>query len=384
MNDGEVSPVFSSDSRNRYTIFLGCFLCSILFALIAKSKGIELLPDNPTKAVADASSWFWETGSLTRPELQVIFDQAIALSRQQPSAVVWQDRLSLGLDGSLYPKHAVFLSVLCSPFFGLLGVFGFWLVNQLAICALVLGIYSLSRFYCDARSTMLGVLAFLLGTQILMFSYGFHYDIVASAAIVWAFALVCKRPAIAGALITLAFMIRPTNLVFGLALPTWALIHSRSNRGSPAFNWRAFALGFVGVALPILGLNFALWGDPVAGAYARLPSFSKGEIVFDVTTHVFSVSTLISEFLWRAITGGDSIVRWYPAALLLPLGLLKACRLGSLKLSLFALAATSGAFGLLMMGFPSWDGVGSWRFILPSLALAWPLVSCAFRCRRFC
>lgn len=366
----------TAHGRNYLRISLVFAVCSILISLIARSKGIELLPDNPTRNVAQTSMAFWETGHLSHPELYRTFESVVTLSKSSPNTLVWQDRFSLSSHGQLLPKHAVMFAVVISPTYGLFGEFCFWLINQLSLVAILFGIYALCAVFTSERSSLVASFLFAFGTQILLMLYGFNYDLSAAAAILWSFLLARKWCVAAPILIILAFLIRPTNILFGLLVPIWLYFSVEQSNERKHAAVRYF-ISFWVCALPVLIVNFLLWGAPISGAYARLPTFSNGEILFDTTTHVFSASLLLNSFLARMIFGPDSVVWWYPASMLSVLGLVRAIRTRRLTYSLGSLLLTAFLFGGLMMGFPSWEGIGSWRFILPSVILVWPLVAVA-------
>ena len=51
--------------------------------------------------------------------------------------------------------------------------------------------------------------------------------------------------------------------------------------------------------LPLLILNYTIWGEPLRGAYARIVTFENGEAVLDSTSHTFGLSFFPNEWSYR-------------------------------------------------------------------------------------
>ncbi len=119
-------------------------------------KGRPMLPEGPARYNALAAIHLWEHGDLNLPWFQEL--NAELLEKSKGGAFWVQDAYALGADGKFYPKHSLVTAVLAGPFYGLFGMAGLWLFNQLVLLCILVSLCRLdlidASVFSRARSAL--------------------------------------------------------------------------------------------------------------------------------------------------------------------------------------------------------------------------------------
>ena len=142
------------------------------------AKGRPLFFQNPSLRVAETAISIWEHQTIVQPSYYKLYDELTAMSKTENKAYV-QDVFSVGGDGQLVPKHCVMLAFIAAPMYGIFGWFGFWLLNQLVILAIVYSLFRLTSRLSGKDTGLYTVAAVFVGTSTIFSSYGMSYDLLA-------------------------------------------------------------------------------------------------------------------------------------------------------------------------------------------------------------
>ncbi len=265
-----------------------------VYGIAFHQMGWPVMHELPHIRVAEAARSIWRTGSLEPPEYRGYASDAIALSLKS-DLPVWQDAFALGARGELYPKHGVFTAAVSALFFGMFGEAGFLIFNELLIVTLFLSLRRIAAGWEIVLSPFATVLGLGLGTQLLLHSYSFSYDVFANTLLFTGFAVAAFRPAVGGFIAGLSVLAHPTLLIvcpFGFLL----LPPGQFTRGTVV---RYFA-GMAAAGLCIGLVNTALWGGFFVTAYHRLPEYHAGTMRISVHPMGFDPTILLSDW-WEKL-----------------------------------------------------------------------------------
>ena len=253
------------------------------------------------------------------------------------------------------PICAPGFSVVMTPFAWLLGVDGIFWVTPLAAAMLVL---SAAAIAADLGGGLAGATAAILvaASPIVLFqSVQPMNDIVTAALWIAAFA-VLARPALSGALVGVAVLVRPNLAPLAVVAGAGAMLHHRAGRSA----WSSLAI-MVAASIPgvltMALLNRALYGAVLSTGYAPAASlFSTAHVVPNLSNY------------GRALFETQHVV---PAlALAAPLVLRGARRWQAVVLLVFA--AGVAAIYALYEPFPEWWYL---RFLIPAIVITLILAS---------
>jgi len=256
--------------------------------------GWPVMHELPHIRISEAARSIWRTGSLEPPEYRGYASDAIALSLKS-DLPVWQDAFALGARGELYPKHGVFTAAVSALFFGMFGEAGFLIFNELLIVTLFLSLRRIAAGWGIVLSPLATVLGLGLGTQLLLHSYSFSYEVFANTLLFAGFAVAAFRPATGGFIAGLSVLAHPTLLIlcpFGFLL----LPPGQFTRGALLRYFAGMAVAGLCIGL----LNTALWGGFFVTAYHRLPEFHAGTMRISVHPMGFDPAILFSDW-WEKL-----------------------------------------------------------------------------------
>ncbi len=340
------------------------------FVLIVSGIGVlghymgTYLPVNPDHQVAETAKSIWETGSLERKEFREIYDLQLEKSRQNPGESYWQDIFALGRNDKLYPLRGVLLSYLGAPFYGLFGGFGFWVLNQLLMFAVLFALFRIARTLISAKMALLMCSLIAVGTEILKFSFTFSYDLFAAALLVVGLDLLRTSPFAGAMLATLSIETRPTNLLYlPFVLLAWYPYYAHK-RNALLKVLASFALGALAVGL----LNWKLWGSPLTSGYQRLIFFESGQAVFPKFFAV-SLDVLLSGWGEKLFGAANGLIRYNPIIVLFPFGLFVALK-GKYRYFYLLVAGGVLLHVVFMYSLRTWSLTGNAnRYLLTSIIL---------------
>src|SRR5262249_40831143 len=98
---------------------------------------------------------------------------------------VHQKQVALGARGGWYPKHPGFLSIISVPFYALLGVAGFLLVNQLVLLLLGACTWALCRHFVGPGTATCATVLVFGGSFLRAYAYNYSPDLFSA---LWALA----------------------------------------------------------------------------------------------------------------------------------------------------------------------------------------------------
>ncbi|HOT27653.1 MAG TPA: hypothetical protein PLU72_05660 [Candidatus Ozemobacteraceae bacterium] len=256
--------------------------------------GWHVMHELPHIRISEAARSIWRTGSLEPPEYRGYASDAIALSLKS-NLPVWQDAFALGARGELYPKHGVFTAIVAALFFGVFGEAGFLIFNELLIVTLFLSLRRIAAGWGIILSPLATVLGLGLGTQLLLHSYSFSYEVFANTLLFAGFAVAAFRPATGGFIAGLSVLAHPALLIvcpFGfLLLPPGQFTRVTVLR---------YFAGMAAAGLCIGLVNTALWGGFFVTAYHRLPEYHAGTMRISVHPMGFDPAILVSDW-WEKL-----------------------------------------------------------------------------------
>lgn len=255
--------------------------------------------------------------------------------------IAWSN-ISLGKDGTYYPKHSYVMPALMAPLYLALREPGSLVYNNLAILATVFLMFLLAREVASDRAAGAATLALFAGSLFLPSSYHLLADFTHAGFALAAFLGVLRgRWGLAGLALGVSIWARPVNIAI---LPAVGLLG--------ALRWPGLrpALRFaVGLAIPLAifaALNTAMFGAPWITAYQRVLVMKNNQRVLGDHADLYTMPLL--EGLLRVFgKPGDGLVRGYPivgvALLGVPLLLWKHRRLGAVVLLAMAGSVLSTA-----------------------------------------
>ena len=337
-------------------------ILSIAHSLTCWLSGQSTLPSGPSIALSAVTQSIWEHGSLESQYAQDVYRQASALS-QQAGGVVDQDVFALSSNNRLYPKHSLFSAVVAVPFFAVFGWGGFWVLQQVSLLVLLLSTYSIVGKLLGREVPWRTLLVTCMGTEVLLFSYDFSYELHGTAVLFLGLSLANRRPFWGAIVMGLSLFVRPTYVLLAAPLSiSWAL------QRHDGYRIRFAIFGFALVCALHMLCNYAMWGDPFSVSYSRLLQFADGK------PEVYACPTGLS---WNELTrdlgpklfGTNGILPANLAVLLLPWVIIRIRSHPEWRLLVFWLTVAF-AFTLYVFSYPMWDSspIGN-RFLLPSVFL---------------
>ena len=264
--------------------------------------------------------------------------------------------VSLGRNGERVPKHPILMPLLSTPLFWALGLDGLLLFNLLCFGLAGAGAFAFARRYASPGSAAFAAGAFLLATGVRTHVYDYHVDVLLLAAWLAGLAAVhAKRGVLAGVLVAVAVMLKPTTI---LLVPAAALLARPDRR---TLGWAVLAgtlaLGAWGVK------NWIVFGRPWWAGYNRMLVVEDGQAAL-ARLDAFTVP--LREGLTNLWAGPYGLRHRMPLALVGVGGLVLLAR--RRPWAALAVLATVGAVVLLFAKY-LWYGD---RFLWPALALALP------------
>ena len=177
----------------------------------------------------------------------------------------WSD-VSVGRNGTWYPKHSFLISAASAPFYALFGVPGFLLFNALCVVAMLWSAYLIAVRFAPPAAAALAVLFIAASPTLLDHTYLLSADVFNATLIaLGALALFSARPATAGALLGLAVWARPLTAVIAAPLAAAVLLRRAPDR-------RALLRFAVAAAVPLGAAavaNTIMYGAPWVTSYDR-------------------------------------------------------------------------------------------------------------------
>lgn len=325
-------------------------------------------PANPYVATTLTARHLWETGSLVHPRFSEIREAVRKRSLKEPGVEQRPDVYAVAADGTLWPKHCVLLSILAAPFYGALGLPGFWLFGQLLLFALFWAAYSLAARLTAPRPAYFACGLLLLFSSLFWSStLAPSYDVLGAACLLGGLALLLEEraPFLTGLLWAASLSVRVTH---GVLLPFFLLIAWQYHRRPPSRRDLGLVAGGFALGLaPLLAYHALVFHNPLSGAYGSIEYFLDGQSRPDFANHSFSLSHLSEHWRTRLWAGKDALLRGHPiwfALLLLPFTFRH--RHWPVLCSLMLLAA---GFAALMACFYFWENCGGPRFVYVSTVL---------------
>jgi len=183
-------------------------------------------------------------------------------------------QVALGRRGEWYPKHPLLLSLLALPLYALLGDPGLLLFNLIELAALDYLVLLLARRYASEPVALFTAVLFAFGTLLRPAAYNFSPDVLSSLVVLsGVLALLDRRAALGGFLLSAAVAAKWTNLVFLPIGALWAL----AVIGPRAL--ARFALFAAPPLAALAALNFHMFGSPFVTPYDRVLLFEQGRAV---------------------------------------------------------------------------------------------------------
>ena len=339
-------------------------LALVTTGFLRKGGAQQFLSYGGALAMHDSALSLWNQGTLAAESFRKLHDDIIARS-VACGCRHWQDIYGLGADKLLYPARAVILSVIASPFAGLAGELGLWLLNSILFVGVVCAFFILCAAHSTGRAALCATFLFISGTGLIGYDFGLHYDLWALFLLLLALVLVSRYPVVAGFLLALMIEIRPTHLLF---LPL-LLCAFRSEAGVliPKRSMRAG----VGVTLGLLVvgvMNWILWGHPWITGFQRMVNYDAGAIVFKPSHPLLDPHELISSWIVKLFDPAIGIISSNPVVVLGIFGFTlcqswpRRWKFGVMLVSMLQL--------LIFASDQSWASNGNLlRYIFPSVAL---------------
>jgi hypothetical protein len=176
----------------------------------------------------------------------------------------WSD-VSVGRNGTWYPKHSFLVSVAAAPFYALLGVPGFLVFNVLCVIAMLFAAYLLAARFTPGAPGALAIALIAACPTLVDHTYLLSADVFNATLIaLGTLALYEARPATAGALLGLALWSRPITVVLVVPLAAAGLIGRADRRQLVRF--------VVAAAIPLAAAavaNTIMFGAPWVNSYDR-------------------------------------------------------------------------------------------------------------------
>jgi hypothetical protein len=177
----------------------------------------------------------------------------------------WSD-VSVGRNGTWYPKHSFLISAASAPFYALFGVPGFLVFNVLCVIGMLWSAYLLAVRYAPPAAAALAVLFIASCPTLVDHTYLLSADVFNATLIAFgALALFSARPATAGALLGAAVWARPLTAVIAAPLAAALLLKRAPDR-------RALLRFAIAAAVPLGAAavaNTIMYGAPWVTSYDR-------------------------------------------------------------------------------------------------------------------
>lgn len=350
-----------------------CFFMIAAYSFYLYHHECEFLPPNPSRYVALTAESIWNDGRLEQDWLYRDFNERLARSRTQ-SKFVDQDEFARGARGELLPKHCALMALLAAPFYGLFGRVGLYLFNSLLVI-LILGAYCkiAARFSAEARLLALPFL--LTGTQLLVHTYGFHYDLLGTVFVVGGAALVPVHPLWAGLLWGISPLVRITNGAVAIPLGVGAFLEWSSDPVDRRARVSDLLLGGI-AGLGLFGfMNTIMWGGPLTTAYHRIPVFDRGRVIenYDWFRHSFSVTELTRDWGEKLFGDANGILFWNPLLLVTVPMALWFCFYGR-RLYGHSYTRIASALGAALVNLLLTFSYDNWRYSVLGNRFAFPAI----------
>lgn len=312
----------------------------------------------------------------TQAAISLVVDQDVDLRNQLGGGLGPHVRqISLGARGEWYPKHPLLMPLLSAPLLPILGMNAFLVFNVAVLVGLALALYKLCTLSARREASVLGALAIILGSFLILYDYNYSPDLLACLLIVLAvLAAVRRRPLLGGLLGGLAVFARTSNLfilpIFGFYV-AWRARRSRRRMASDLIMFAAAA------ALPLAAqaaLNTAMFGSPVVSPYMRIIDLQDGRVV--LRSHMSDFDNPLWQGIRDQILDGErGLLATAPILVAAVPGLFIWLRRRP-DHALLCLAI--GEFLFLLFSRYRWwrtSHEGN-RFLMPTVALAAPAVAC--------
>lgn len=180
--------------------------------------------------------------------------------------------ISLGSDGTYYPKHPILLPILSTPLFWLFGMNGLLLFNVLAMITALWFAFAIASRFAAAPIAAVTTMVLALSPVFTKQAYAYSNDVMYAALVVGAVhQWLVARFGSSGLLFGMAIFAKVSNGVFALPLGLSLLLQRR---------WRPALTMAAGAALPIsinLLANWRMFGHPLTTAYNRILLTREGQ-----------------------------------------------------------------------------------------------------------
>ncbi len=267
--------------------------------------------------------------------------------------------VAVGRGGKHYPKHPILMPILSTPLYWAFGLIGTLLFNVLMFAVMAAGGYLFARAYIRGPPAALAVIGFLLATAVRQYAYDYHVDVLLLALFLAGLgALVTGRGMLAGVLIGLTVVIKPTCLMW---MPSLALLAFDRRDG------RALRRALVGGALVLVCfamVNWWMYGRPWWTGYNRTLVVVNGAP--QIASHADAFSVPFATGIRRVWGGAYGLRTRFTLLALAAPGLLLLAR----RRPLYALATVLAVTASLLV-FAKYDFEGD-RFHWPALAFLVP------------
>jgi hypothetical protein len=184
-----------------------------------------------------------------------------------PNMDIYWSNISVGRNGTWYPKHSFLISVAAAPFYALCGVPGFLIFNVLCVVVMLWAAYLLAVRFAPPAAAALAVLFIASCPTLVDHTYHLSLDVFNAALIAggaWALGAERRRPALAGALLGLGLWTRP------IAAPLVGAVAIALLAGADRATVKRFCVAAaVPLALAALA-NTLMYGAPWITAYDRV------------------------------------------------------------------------------------------------------------------
>lgn len=278
--------------------------------------------------------------------------------------MAWSN-VSVGADGTWYPKHSYLMPAFAAPFYALFGTFGLLLFNALCVLAMLYAGYLIARRWASPVASVAAVLLIATSPELLHNTYNVSLDSFGAMLIgTGVAALLSKRLALGGVLLGLAIWSRPPLLI--LVAPVVLVIAWKT------WERRDYLRFVIAISVP-LGLaalaNTLMFGAPWVTSYDRVLTVVNGEPTIQTARTLFDLG--FEDGLNRVFTSGENgILHHAPVGLVAWAGLLLLWR-RSLRLCLGLAVAMIGML-VVYIPYRYFDA----RMFLPWLVLlALPLAT---------
>ncbi len=314
-------------------------------------------------AIQQGALSVWNKGTFAAESFQAMHQQLLMQSAHC-GCQYWQDVYGLGADERFYPVRALLLTAIAAPFVRIHEIAGLWIVNSLIFTGIVCTFFILNRSQTTMRASLVGTIGFVLGSGLIGYTYGIHYDLWALLLLLLGLSFAGSHPVWAGFLLGLMIETRPTHALF---LPL--LICAPRTEGSDASTTQLWgAASGVGAALLVIAyLNFSLWGSPLVTGFQRMPNYAGGQFFFSPGVELLNMQELAKNWLDK-LFGPVGLITSTPIILPALVGF-ASWRSASGRFKV-AVLGISFVHLLIFASSPNWADAGNLvRYFLPNVAL---------------